>query len=285
MPNRNSEAQDREIRSAVIEFRVGEDGDGDGMPTIEGYAAVFNARSENLGGRWWEYYEEIEPGAFRESIGEDDIVANFNHDSNMVLGRNMAETLSLSEDEKGLLATINPPDTTFARDLVTSIRRGDITGMSFAFQVLDSEWKERDGIDIRYLQKVRLFDVSVVTNPAYKDTSVGLRSLKERLEKIVETSQDRAERARKALEEYRKKEQEQAEATPPEGGRDVDGGDSPPNPAGGSTGDATPTEGERGANQEEEEARETEVDTGEEADWKVQLSHRRRKLELLELTS
>lgn len=147
----------------------------DGLRKITGYAAVFDKLSEDLG---W-FREKIQPGAFAETIKTDDVRALWNHDSNFPLGRNRAGTLTLSEDEKGLKIEIDPPDTQWARDLMTSIDRGDVDQMSFGFQTLTDEWNMVDGEDVRTLIKVRLFDVSPVTFPAYPDTEVGLRSLEE----------------------------------------------------------------------------------------------------------
>ena len=146
-----------------------------GLRKISGYAAVFNSVSEELS--WFK--EKIEPGAFGESIGTDDIRALWNHDSNYVLGRNKSGSLMLVEDQHGLKIEIDPPDTQWARDLMVSIDRGDVSQMSFGFQTITDKWEMSEGVDMRTLLKVRLFDVSPVTFPAYPDTEVGLRSLEE----------------------------------------------------------------------------------------------------------
>lgn len=142
----------------------------DGQVKIVGYAAVFNVLSEDLG----YFREQIRPGAFTKTIKEADIRALLNHDSNFVLGRNRANTLTLTEDQKGLLVVINPPDTQWARDLLESINRGDITQMSFGFRIIKEEWDNEK--DIATLIEVKLYDVSVVTFPAYPQTDVGLMS-------------------------------------------------------------------------------------------------------------
>ncbi len=143
---------------------------------IEGHAAVFDSWSETLGGIF-PFKEKVIPGAFVESLENDDIRALFNHDANYVLGRNKSGTLTLKEDEYGLMVRINPPDTQWARDLRTSIERGDINQMSFGFSVEEDEWRFDNGIDVRELRKVKLFDVSPVTFPAYSATDVGVRGL------------------------------------------------------------------------------------------------------------
>jgi HK97 family phage prohead protease len=143
------------------------------MPKITGYPAVFNSLSENLG----HFRERVAPGAFKASIRADDIRALFNHDPMRVLGRNKAGTLTLREDAHGLAAEIDPPDIEWARDLVTSIERGDITGMSFGFDTLDDDWAVENGETVRTLRRVKLHDVSPVTFPAYPGTDVNVRSL------------------------------------------------------------------------------------------------------------
>ena len=158
----------KEIRTFPFEFRV--EKREDDSRKIVGHAAVFN----RVDGPEW-FRERIEPGAFADSIKEDDVRALFNHDANFVLGRNKAGTLELKEDETGLLMEIDPPDTQVARDLLTSIERGDIDQASFAFQTIDASWDTEDGEEVRTLKKVRLFDVSPVTFPFYEATDVSLR--------------------------------------------------------------------------------------------------------------
>jgi len=167
---------EKEIRSFALQDVHIEDREGQNMPVIFGHAAVFNSLSENLGG----FRERIRTGAFREAIDQDDIRALFNHNPDYILGRNRSGTLKLSEDERGLAIEIDPPDTNVARDLIASMKRGDVTQMSFGFSVKPDgqEWAEDDdGMIIRTLTNVRLFDVSPVTYPAYPETDVAVRSL------------------------------------------------------------------------------------------------------------
>ena len=142
---------------------------------IEGYPAMFDRFSEDLGG----FVERIAPGAFRKTLRNGaDVRALWNHDHNYVLGRTKSGTLKLVEDKKGLRMVNRPPDTQWARDLMVSIGREDVTQMSFGFWVVDEEWKQRKGKPpIRTLKEVELVDVSVVTYPAYPDTEVALRSM------------------------------------------------------------------------------------------------------------
>jgi len=159
---------------AIKELRLNE-ADGE-QPTLEGYASVFDSWSEELGG-YEPFREKVVRGAFADSIKTDDIRCLFNHDSNFVLGRNRAGTLSLEEDGKGLKVTIKPPDTRWAKDLLVSVKRGDISQMSFGFVCEKDSWSYDDSIDVRELHKVKLFDVSLVTYPAYPATECDVRSI------------------------------------------------------------------------------------------------------------
>jgi HK97 family phage prohead protease len=168
---------------ALLELRVEPDA-ADQVPHIRGYAAVFDTLSEPLF-EWdeGELREQVARGAFAKTIAEADVRALVNHDPNYVLGRNRAGTLALSEDMRGLAVDIVPPDTQWARDLMTSMKRGDVNQMSFSFRpVKYARSTEKDAVTGRRLetitlQEVRLYDVSVVTIPAYPATSVDVRSL------------------------------------------------------------------------------------------------------------
>lgn len=140
---------------------------------IRGHAAVFNQLSEDLGG----FREQIAPGAFANTIKNRDVRALLNHNSDMVLGRLGAGTLRLAEDDNGLSIEIDPPDTTYANDLLVSMKRGDINQMSFGFLTISDSWNKVDGEWVRTLLEVDLFEVSPVTFPAYPQTSVSARSL------------------------------------------------------------------------------------------------------------
>lgn len=150
-----------------------------GKPRIMGYAAIFNSRSENLGG----FVEIIAPGAFDGVLG-DDVRALFNHDPNLILGRTRSGTCSLRVDATGLAYEIDPPDTQTARDLLESLRRGDVDQSSFAFSVKgegSQEWSNAP-VAVRTIKRIsRLYDVSPVTYPAYLDTSAAQRELQRAL--------------------------------------------------------------------------------------------------------
>lgn len=146
---------------------------GDQPALIMGHAAVFGTPTQ-IGSY---FREQIKPGAFADAIKNDDVRALFNHNPDYVLGRNTAGTLRLSEDDVGLAIEVDPPDTQFARDLMVSIGRRDISQMSFGFRCLEETWSEDEsGAVMRTLNKVQLFDVSPVTYPAYTDTDVAVRS-------------------------------------------------------------------------------------------------------------
>ena len=100
-----------------------------------------------------------------------------NHDPAYVLGRNVAGTLKMEEDDHGLRVVIRPPEAQWAADLITSMKRGDIDQMSFQFETLSDEWRKEEGKQIRVLQKVKLWDVSVVTYPAYSQTVAHVRDV------------------------------------------------------------------------------------------------------------
>lgn len=158
-----------ERRAFHIELRVKQEADK--PPMIAGHAALFNTLSEDLGG----FRETIMPGAFAKTLQEADVRALLNHDPNMLLGRTKSGTLRLAEDEQGLAFEIDPPETGYANDLLTSMRRGDLDQMSFGFQVVKDRWIAGDE-PVRELVEVRLFDVSPVTFPAYPQTDASVRT-------------------------------------------------------------------------------------------------------------
>lgn len=176
MSAKRAERQRRALPVELVELRAARDGGAPGvLATLTGYAAVFDRWSEPLFG----FRERIAPGAFRKTILEGDIRALWNHDDRIVLGRNRAGTLRLAEDERGLQTEIDLPDNEWGRPVLDAVERGDVTGMSFAFDVIKESWvwaRDSAGLDERTLHEVRLFDVSPVTFPAYPDTTVDIRS-------------------------------------------------------------------------------------------------------------
>lgn len=145
---------------------------------LSGYASVFNTETVIAG----LFREQIAPGAFADAVTQDDVRALFNHDANFVIGRTASGTLTLREDETGLAYDALPPDTQWARDLMVSVGRGDISQSSFGFAVETDEWtrSERSGdLPLRTIRKAKLYDVSPVTYPAYESTTAAVRSAAE----------------------------------------------------------------------------------------------------------
>jgi len=139
---------------------------------IEGYFSVFGSEYK----MWDGATETVDPHAFDETIG-DDIRCLTNHKSELVLGRTKAGTLELRIDDVGLFGrvTINPKDGQ-AVDLYERVRRGDVDQCSFGFDILEQEYDYRqDGSVFITLKKVKLYEVSIVTFPAYEDTYVAAR--------------------------------------------------------------------------------------------------------------
>ena len=140
---------------------------------VVGYAAVFDSPiSESF-----PWVEVVRPGAFARALAErQDARSLFNHDANYVLGRVSAGTVTFVEDERGLRFDAVPPDTQWARDLLVSIRRGDVTGASFGFRAVGEKWVTMpDKSQKRELLDVDLYDGGPVTFPAYNETSVSVR--------------------------------------------------------------------------------------------------------------
>lgn len=149
----------------------------DSQQVIIGYASVFYDGSESTQFQLWgDVFERIMPGTFDRALSDkDDARGLFNHDPSILLGRTASGTMRLSVDSKGLRYEIDLPDTTAGRDVAESIRRGDLTGSSFAFRVTDEDWRKENGQHIREVRGVQLFDAGPVTYPAYPATTTGLR--------------------------------------------------------------------------------------------------------------
>jgi uncharacterized protein len=157
------------LETRIVEvdaFEIREDTDG---MHLEGYAALFDSRSENLGG----FTETIRPGAFRASLkARNDIKLLWNHDTGAVLGSTRAGTLTLVEDDRGLRVSATLPNTSYGRDASELVRRGDVSAFSFGFSMPargGDEWSS-DGTE-RVLKSVRLHEVSLVAFPAYPETA------------------------------------------------------------------------------------------------------------------
>lgn len=139
---------------------------------IEGYFSVFGPEYE----LWPGATESVDPHAFDGAL-DDDVRALIDHDTRLVLGRTTAGTLTLRADEKGLFGSIliNPDDQD-AMNLYARVQRGDVSQCSFGFDITDEEYQSRGpGQDHWTIKGVKLYEVSVCTFPAYKETEVEAR--------------------------------------------------------------------------------------------------------------
>ena len=173
MPAIKPTADEREVRAITtgLELRSAAN-DGEGR-TATGHAALFGVRTDICG--WWT--EEVASGAFSKSLREDDILAVHTHDTGRVVGRTGAGTLTLREDKKGLAFENDLPNTTDGNDLMVSIERRDIAGMSIGFIATKEEWDQTVEPPHRTILEARLFEITYCALPQYPETEVGLRSL------------------------------------------------------------------------------------------------------------
>ena len=159
----------RQMRCQATQFRAAET---DNKKYIEGYFAVFGDTYE----LWPGATESIDPHAFDDALS-DDIRALINHDTRLVLGRNKAGTLELKVDSRGLWGRIeiNEKDQD-AMNLYARVERGDVNQCSFGFDILEEDTAYNDDGSVHWtIKRVKLYEVSVVTFPAYEDTSVQAR--------------------------------------------------------------------------------------------------------------
>jgi HK97 family phage prohead protease len=164
------ESKEPEIRTNSVDFEVRAEGDG---MTFTGYASVFNSPSEDLGG----FVEYVAPGAFKRSLqSRNEVKLLWNHDSGEPLASLRGGTMQLVEDERGLKVTAQLPNTTRGKDIAELLRTKVIDSMSFGFNVIKDSWS-RDG-QTRTLESVRLFEVSIVSFPAYEATTAQVRAVK-----------------------------------------------------------------------------------------------------------
>ena len=154
---------------------------------IEGYFALYESETE----LWEGSYEILSKGAFDNTLNND-IRALWNHNTQFVLGRNKNNSLELRTDDKGLFGVIKLPKTQYAQDLYELVQRGDIDQASFGFNILNEDLEELASGGYRWrINEIDLHEISVVTFPAYENTSVQARS------KEVEKIQQRKLEARK----------------------------------------------------------------------------------------
>ena len=159
----------RQMRSIASKFETRESEEG---LFIEGYFSVFNSNYE----LWAGATESVAPGAFANTLGGD-IRALIDHETRLVLGRNKSGTLELREDSHGLWGRIkiNPNDQD-AVNLYERVKRGDVDQCSFGFDIVREDTEVRDDGSVHWtIREVKLYEVSVVTFPAYTETSVSAR--------------------------------------------------------------------------------------------------------------
>lgn len=158
-----------QTRSIASTFTTREAEDG---LRIDGYFSVFDTNYE----LWQGASESVAPGAFADCIGTD-VRALINHETRLVLGREKAGTLELREDTHGLWGSvkINPNDQD-AVNLYERVKRGDVDQCSFGFDIIEEDTDVREDGSVHWtIRKVKLYEVSVVTFPAYEETSVSAR--------------------------------------------------------------------------------------------------------------
>lgn len=166
------EKREKAIRDFKTQFTITRAEEGNAENVIEGYFALYEQETELFPNT----YEIISRGAFDNTI-KNDVRALWNHNTQYVLGRSKNGSLQLRADEKGLFGTIKLPKTQYAEDLYELVKRGDIDQCSFGFNILDEDLEELANGGYRWRMKdVDLHEISVVTFPAYENTTVQARS-------------------------------------------------------------------------------------------------------------
>lgn len=171
---------------AAFEFRMAEEEEK--ADVIEGYGIVFNKRYQ----LWGKYYEEIQPeaGEYFKDLKDDEkreIIASYNHNFEKVLGKVGAGTLDFKVDKTGVRYIIQMPKTSYAADLVESIKRGDVSGSSFVFTTEEETYVYEEEHTLRKILKFRrVYEVGPVVMPAYADTTVSVRSIEAATKKHFE---------------------------------------------------------------------------------------------------
>lgn len=177
----------RELATSDIEIRE----DDDGNRTLSGYAVKWEMKSQVLG-MFYKFREQIKKGAFLESLNNDDQRFLWSHDTSKVLGRTKNNTLRLKEDDTGLRFELDLPKTTLGNDTYESIKRGDVDGVSFGFNVPeggDEVAEPDDDLPLRTINKAKLLEVSAVAFPAYPDSQVSARGY-DRMKKYEDEMKD-----------------------------------------------------------------------------------------------
>lgn len=176
------EMKKKEIRTFDITNLSTRDDMENNSRIVTGYAAVFNSRT-----LLWEGLEEmIASGAFSRALSSGaDIRCLFDHDWSKVLGRTKSGTLRLEEDDRGLKFEVELPNTTAANDLIELMNRGDINQCSFGFIPTEETWDYNTDPVLRTVNEVELFEVSIVSLPAYQDTEATLARSKQEIQQDI----------------------------------------------------------------------------------------------------
>ncbi len=154
---------------------------------IGGYAAKFEQLSEVL----WGFREKIRKGAFANSLMERNVLAFWNHNTDLVLGNTENNTAKVWEDEIGLRFDVELPDTVAGKDALILVQRSDVKGVSFGFRTRKDEWDETDKNNvIRTLIDVELYEISPTAMPAYPQTNVSARSAIEQHQNDLKEKQE-----------------------------------------------------------------------------------------------
>jgi uncharacterized protein len=172
----------KNIRDVRTNFKITRDETTPEERIVEGYFALYESETELFEGS----YEIISKGAFDSTLNKNDIRALWNHNTQYVLGRNKNGSLQLRADDKGLFGIIKLPNTQYANDLYELVQRGDIDQASFGFNILNEDLEELANGGYRWrINEIDLHEISVVTFPAYENTTVQAR------EKQVEQMEQR----------------------------------------------------------------------------------------------
>ena len=269
--------QVRFVPNDLCGLQVREDENGQQSRVVQGRAIVFGQRSVNL--TPWSstrvVYEVLEPGCItQELLNRSDVVYNLNHNSNVVnvLGRfrnSEKDTLKLALRADGVYNECDLPNTNNANDALELIKRGDINGQSFAFEddYEDTEngvsyERTNETIDgkevwIRHVKKIiGLYDVSIVTHPAYEQTSVTTRENSEAIDKAIEEQLKRECGGKKKAEDGEETEEEKAKREQAE--REANGGETNAEKEAREAQEREANGGETNAEKEAREARELE---------------------------
>lgn len=195
MPPKDRKLERRFVASQDI--TVPEVVEGEARPPLRGHALTWSEVAEP----WPGLLESFDAGAFAEFLGASpDVFAFYQHDARQLLGRTSSGTLRLTEDNTGLAYELDLPDTTLGRDVRELVERGDLRGVSICFHAEEETFYEQDdGTLRRTIHRASLYEISIVTDPAYRDSSASFRSAQDALAEYRRQEEQRRIRARLRL--------------------------------------------------------------------------------------